>query len=67
MMWQIASNTTLSIKHNKMMGTSLHPVLIGSFNPLITNFRKFDYEYDMYEMYRSEDIFTELTNDIYYS
>lgn len=50
-----------------MMGTSLHPTLLGSFNPFITNFGKFDYEYDMYGMYRSEGIFTELTNDIYYS
>lgn len=50
-----------------MMGTSLHPVLMGSFDQFITNFRKFDYEYDMYGMYKSEDIFTGLTNDIYYS
>lgn len=64
---QIASNTTSSIKQNKMIGTSLHPTLLESFNPFITNFGKFDYECDMYGMYRSEGIFTELTNDIYYS
>lgn len=50
-----------------MMGTSLHPTLIGSSNPFITNFRIYDYEYDMYGMYRSENTFIELTNDIYYS
>lgn len=50
-----------------MIGTSIHPMLIGSFALSITNFRSFGYEYDVYEMYRSEKTFAKLTSDIYYS